>query len=192
MSACVVVKRNQYSTTMRDIEHTWTGSDYYFSENVNHSEFTPESSCTRKIFFLPSQSSPQKSQIGSPIGNRIYIVKDQKYSSANFSPRSNGTNETSKCATDGDLDSHCGSLAYSVESWGIGHFLEDEYRDDDNAKVDHLLTPTAEEGHEHEVFNPCFRPLSWAISLLQESLKKISSFPDDILNTCDCDRRLQA
>eukprot|EP00536_Pseudo-nitzschia_multiseries_P000851 jgi/Psemu1/1971/gm1.1971_g len=174
---------------MRDIDPISTGPDHYFDKALHYPEFMPKSLSTRKILFHPSESSFQNSNIESLIGYRISAVDDKRDSAVHFYSHYNGIKDTSKYSTDTDLDSQCGSLAYSVESWGMGQCVDDEYRQDSNVEVeiDLLLTMTAREEHQyqHEIFDPCFRPLSWAVSLLQESFKKISFFPDEMQNESD-------
>mmetsp|Transcript_11972 Transcript_11972/g.34310 ORF Transcript_11972/g.34310 Transcript_11972/m.34310 type:complete len:173 (+) Transcript_11972:84-602(+) len=167
---------------MRDIDPNSTGPDHYFDKALQYPEFKPQSLSTRKTLFLSSESSFRSKMVKSPSGCRIYIVDDQRDSVTSSYPHSNYLiSDTSTCTTHNDLDSVCSSLAYSEESWAADQYLEGEYREDSNIEVDLLLTTIEKDGREHQVCFPCFGPLSWAVSLLQDSFKKPSLFPDDSL-----------
>jgi hypothetical protein len=176
---------NSISATMRDIDHASVGSDYYFDKALQYPEFSPSSPHARKCWYQATDSSLHVYLQDSSIGGGISYVKDIRDSPT----RSEGTGETSQSTLDDDLDSHCGSLTYSVESWGLGQMLPDkDVQGNINIEiVDLPSTLNTEDSTEQNVFDPCFRPLAWVVSLLQESFKKKSSSLDEMKNADDYD-----
>lgn len=171
---------------MRDnIDQASLGSDYYFDKALQYPEFSPSSPHARKCWYRAMDSSFYVNVQDSSIGGLISHVKDIRDSPT----RSEGTGETSQSTLDDDLDSHCGSLTYSVESWGMGQMLTDkDVQGNINIEiVDLPLTLDTEDSAEQNVFDPCFRPLAWVVSLLQESFKKKSSPLDELKNADDYD-----
>ena len=130
----------------------------------------------RKFVFRPSVTPFHD----EPICDMVPIIKGSY--SVNLSPGSNGTGRTSNCTLeDNDLDSCSSSLAYSMDSadMDMGHMLVD-YQDsfDVHASKDYqdsINVHASNEEDANEKFDHCLRPLAWAISLIQQSFKKIRS-----------------
>jgi hypothetical protein len=171
------------------------GPDYYFEKALQYPELPSSSSpsssplhTTRKFVLLPSSIKNEKylTYLSSPAVN-----KDLRYHSPANSPGSNATSKTSECTdddyeneVDDDLDSHCGSLAYSVESWALGHFHSEEIDagynaedEDDLVRSSHILD-NHNDNHDCFIGDTCFLRLDWVRMLVQESFQKLESlFP---------------
>jgi len=207
---------------MRDVltDPASTGPDYYFETAIQCPEFEPSSSSsspnslTRKYVFLPAAlssyrgSNDPKHHHGE-VSESCCVEKDVR-----DSPGSNGTGKTASTSLHGsgdgdndDLDSHCGSLTYSVESWGPGNMLQDDIDDGTQTGVeadkdetggvatDDLLLPAAAPGGEGDAHDdcmaiPCFPTLSWVHSWVQESFQKVDDFQDQVQNAYDYERQL--
>lgn len=131
-----------------------TGPDRYFEESLQYPTFhkaLPSSfsiHIDRKYALHRSSSSLNKSLDKENVGLSPFVTipkrnlwrqiskRTNDSSSPTDSPGSEGTHKTSECSTDSDnddndLDSHCGSLTYSVESFALGHnFLSAEEFDE--------------------------------------------------------------
>lgn len=139
-------------------------SDLYFEETLQL-QYPTSFSTLNKFPVYPSVTQFHNNELKSYDSLPI-IVKVS--CSPNLSPRSDGTGSTSNCTSaDDDLDSYCGSLAYSVESCEIGHMLGD-------------LDVHANREHDtQERIDDCLRGLTWIISMMQQSFNKIKSAQDD-------------
>ncbi len=118
--------------------------------------------------------------------------KDRRYSPVH-SPGSNATSRTSLCTdedyeVEDDINSHCGSLCYSVESWTVGYTAEeidDGYHAEDedttcNAGDVHQSAYHLDHGDD-ECFGVdlCFQPLDWVNSLVKGILDNESRVPSE-------------
>jgi len=194
------------------------GPDHYFEKAIQYPELPSSSSSssfplhhsTRKFVLLPSSIKNEKDLTYL---SWSAVNKYLRYHSPTNSPGSNVTDKTSECTDDDyenevedDLDSHCGSLAYSVESWAPGHIHSEEidegYSAEDKDEQD--LVRSSQIVHSHsldnhednrDVFidNPCFMPLDWIQTLVQESFRKLEPlFPHNVQRTWEYERRLNA
>ena len=197
------------------------GPDHYFEKALQYPELPSSSSSSssspfplhnlRKFVLLPSSITNEKDLAYL---SRPAVNKDLRYHSPTNSPGSNVTDKTSECTeedyeneAEDDLDSHCGSLAYSVESWALGHFHSEEidegYSAEDEDEKDlvrssqivhssHSLD-NLEDNRDVFIDDPCFMPLDWIRTLVQESFRKLESlFPRDVQRTWEYERRLNA
>lgn len=167
-------------------DYTSTGPDRYFDESLQYPKLKKPSPSSfsfhidRKFVLVPSSFKTEKNfirfrRITRPTSfattkttthDSWQPVSKSLRDSPTDSPGSNGTNKTSECTEydqddyEDDLDSYCGSLTYSVESYALGDFpteeidegyhAEDEYTshlgrscsslyddDDDHEDLDH-------------------------------------------------------
>lgn len=126
------------------------------------------------------------------------VTKDLR-NSPDYSPGSNATSKTSLCTDDeykedDDLESYCGSLCYSVESWTVGHYQQEDIDEgyhaedeDDDEDEDEDMTTTALGHSSYSLDNidydcvdvdPCFQPLGWLQALIKEMFRQPGSFED--------------
>jgi len=210
---------------MRDKHNdSCTGSDYYFEKALQYPEFSSTSSSfkfhnTGRFVLLPSSlKSGAENGHGHDHGHNQrysypsrttyharptlpFTTKHLRYSPTD-SPGSDGTGHTSQCTetdVDEDLESHCGSLCYSVESWTLEHNFptDDEIDDGYNAEDEH--TTAGDHPHRHhssfysldhsddDCYEPdnCFLPLSWVQDWFHESFRKLESLAQDIQRNLD-------
>lgn len=192
-----------------------TGPDFYFEKALQSPEFSSSTFSAQnnyKFVLLPSSMrSSYDEGNASTTSTRPTLTyqswapahKDQRYSPVH-SPGSNATSRTSLC-TDEDyevedgINSHCGSLCYSVESWTVGYTAED-IDDGYHAEDEDTTCNTAEvhrsayqlEHGDDECFGVdiCFQPLDWVNSLVKGIFGTIEAIPHDNESRAPSQRRL--
>lgn len=194
-----------------------TGPDFYFEKALQPPSFSsPFLSFSRtsnknnyKFVLLPSimrrhsdggkYSTTARSTL-TYLSSQQPVNKDLRYNPVH-SPGSNSTSKTSICTDDDyeeeddDLNSHCGSLTYSFESWTVGeqypHDEIDEIDDGYNAEdeetscaTNDICRSTYNVDHtdiDSDCFgiDVCFQPLDWLNAWIKETFLTLGPIQED-------------
>lgn len=201
------MKDNKYGETS-------TGPDYYFEKALQYpslSYYMPFSKSSgqsnQRFVLLPSSIRPKHDddQYSFPARSTLsYHSWNRDFRSApTHSPGSHSTSKTSMCSDydfdedeSDEVDSYCGSLTYSVESWTVGDSYprdevdEDEIDDGYHAEDDDTLYTTdicrspykvddIEGDGECFGVDLCFPPLDWFNARIKETVLLLGGIPEE-------------
>jgi len=186
-----------------------TGPDFYFEKALqspslpSYSFSFPRSSgqSNQKFVLLPSsmRSKHDGGQYSSPARTTLsYHARQHEFRDPpTHSPGSNSTSKTSLCTDDdyddeNDVNSHCGSLTYSVESW-IESYPHDEVDDDETDVGYHAededticTNDIGRSGYNHENMEDdcfgvdlCFQPLDAVSAWVKETFLTLGGIQED-------------
>ena len=189
-----------------------TGPDHYFDKALQYpslsSYYLPFSKSSgqsnQRFVLIPSsiRSKYDGDQYSSPARSTLwYHSRSHEFHSApTHSPGSHSTSKTSLCSDYDDdedendeVESRCGSLCYSVESWTIGDSyphdqvgadeIDDGYHaeDDDTIYTNDICRSAYRIDHEDDCFGAdiCFPPLDWFNARIKETLQVLGAIPEE-------------
>ncbi len=199
--------------TMKDkYSEANTGPDHYFDEALQYPSLSSYSlpfskssgQSNHRFVLLPSslRSKYDYDQYSSPARSTLwYHSRSHEFVSApTHSPGSHSTSKTSLCSDydydddeNDEVESHCGSLTYSVESWTIGDAyphdevdadeIDDGYHaeDDDTIYTNDICRSAYRIDHEDDCFGAdvCFPPLDWFNARIKETFQVLGAIPEE-------------
>ena len=193
----------------REIGDNSTGSDYYFEKIQRYPEFSSTTIASLSLplrspgrfVLLPShfknENSPSQTRFEYTSRLLPLTSKTFQHSPTN-SPSSNGTGETSSCTEyddqeDDDLNSCCGSLTYSVESWAHdqhSHLDEFYQKYHTTGEISNIKQGTSLYSVEHANQDCCSNDLCFQLFAVfqdhfQKFFPKSSSSIQDVYQECD-------
>lgn len=190
------------------VDYTSTGPDRYFDESLQYPRLNKSSSSSfsfhidRKSVFIPASYASELNYVSlqdmakrstfatttTTHDSREPITKGLRDSPTD-SPGSKGTTKTSEC-TDSDndnddyedeVDSYCGSLTYSVESYALGPFPAEEFDegyhagDENTTNFDSSCSSLYDDDDQEDLYShECFmgHPCSFLLGGIQEYIQK--------------------
>lgn len=207
-----IVNQTKQSTMKDKYSEANTGPDHYFEKALQYPSLSSYSlpfskssgQSNQRFVLLPSsiRSKYDGDQYSSPARSTLwYHSRSHEFHSApTHSPGSHSTSKTSLCSDydydedeNDEVESRCGSLCYSVESWTIGDSyphdqvgaeeIDDGYHaeDDDTIYTNDICRSAYRIDHEDDCFGAdiCFPPLDWFNARIKETLQVLGAIPEE-------------